>query len=88
MESFAHSSEDQELAEQKLWRAVIASIVAEWINGPLRRQREAEQFLFQDERDYLTVCFSAGINPETLRNRLQKFRSRANAKLILSSCWN
>ena len=72
--------EVEETAEQKLWRAVIASTVEEWINGPLRKQREAEQFLFMDNEDYRTVCFSAGINPENLRGRLEKIRTRQVAE--------
>ena len=66
----------EETAEQKLWRAVIASTVEEWVSGPLRQKREAEQFLFTDNKDYRTVCYSAGINPENLRARLGKIRSR------------
>jgi hypothetical protein len=72
--------EAEETAEQKLWRAVIACTVEEWINGPLRRQREAESFLFLDNKDYRTVCESAGINPEDLRGRLEKIRSRQTAE--------
>jgi hypothetical protein len=81
-ETLVQSSENQEIAEQKLWRAVIASTVQEWIGGPLRRQREAEQFLFHDDSDYRTVCFSAGIDPQNLRNRLQKIRSRTSAEAL------
>jgi hypothetical protein len=66
--------EQSERHEQRLWRAVIASTVKEWIEGPLRMKREAEKFLFSDNQDYRTVCFSAGINPEDLRSRLQKYR--------------
>lgn len=69
-------AEVEESAEQKLWRAVIASTVEEWVSGPLRQKREAEQFLFSDNHDYRTVCYSAGINPEDLRCRLQKIRAR------------
>ena len=69
-------TEVEATAEQKLWRAVIASTVEEWVGGPLRQKREAEQFLFTDDKDYRTVCFSAGINPEDLRGRLEKIRSR------------
>jgi hypothetical protein len=87
-ETLVHSTEDQEIGEQKLWRAVIANTVEEWINGPLRRQREAEQFLFHDERDYRTVCFSAGINPEDLRDRLQKIRTRTNAEAVARASRN
>jgi hypothetical protein len=68
------SAEVEESAVQKLWRAVIATTVEEWFNGPLRQKREAEQFLFCDNRDYRTVCFSAGIDPENLRARLEKIR--------------
>lgn len=70
------NGEVEETQEQKLWRAVIASTVEEWVNGPLRRKREAEDFLFHDEQDYRTVCSSAGINAEDLRRRLEKIRSR------------
>ena len=70
------NTEVEETAEQKLWRAVIATTVEEWVSGPLRRKREAEQFLFNDNQDYQTVCFSAGINPQNLRARLEKIRSR------------
>ena len=80
MTSMAHYSEQLEIPEQRLWRAVIASAVEEWVHGPLRKQREAEQFLFRDEKDYRAVCCSAGIDPANLRERLQKIRSRKNAE--------
>jgi hypothetical protein len=73
-------TEVEETPEQKLWRAVIASTVEEWVNGPLRRKQEAEQFLFSDNADYRTVCSSAGINPEDLRSRLERIRSRQLAE--------
>jgi hypothetical protein len=78
--SMLQSAEVEETAEQKLWRAVIATTVEEWVSGPLRQKREAEQFLFIDNQDYQTVCFSAGINPEDLRRRLEKIRSRQIAE--------
>jgi len=78
--SMLQSAEVEETAEQKLWRAVIATTVEEWVSGPLRQKREAEQFLFIDNQDYQTVCFSAGIKPEDLRRRLEKIRSRQIAE--------
>jgi hypothetical protein len=69
------SAEVEETAVQKLWRAVIATTVEEWVSGPLRRKQEAEQFLFSDDQDFQTVCYSAGINPENLRGRLERIRS-------------
>ena len=81
LEAMRHNGEIEESAEQKLWRAVIANTLEEWINGPLRQKREAEQFLFHDESDYRTVCSSAGIDPHDLRCRLQRIRSRDAGKV-------
>jgi hypothetical protein len=67
----------QESPELNLWRAVIARTVEEWISGPLRKKREAEEFLFRDSKDYRTVCYSAGLNPEDFRRRLEKIRTRS-----------
>jgi hypothetical protein len=78
--SMLQVAEAEETAVQKLWRAVIASTVEEWVNGPLRKKREAEEFLFSNNQDYRTVCYSAGINPENLRGRLEKIRSRQIAE--------
>jgi hypothetical protein len=75
------NTEVEETAEQKLWRAVIATIVEEWVSGPLRQKREAEKFLFDDNQDFQTVCFSAGISPANLRGRLEKIRSRQIAEV-------
>jgi hypothetical protein len=69
------NTECEETAERRLWRAVIASTLREWASGPLRYKREAEDYLFRNTKDYRTVCFSAGINPEDLRCRLEKMRS-------------
>ena len=88
METLVGNNEQPQIAEQKLWRAVIARTVEEWIRGPIRRQREAEQFLFQDDDDYRTVCFSAGIDPGNLRDRLEKFRSRTNAEAFAQASRN
>jgi hypothetical protein len=83
-----HAAEVEETAEQKLWRAVIASTVEEWVSGPLRQKREAERFLFSDDQDYRTVCYSAGINPENLRARLEKIRSREIAEAQIRTSRN
>ena len=81
-ETLIYVDEDKQIAAQRLWRAVIASTVQEWMSGPLRRQREAEQFLFHDDSDYRTVCSQAGIDPANLRSRLQKIRSRTAPEAI------
>ena len=74
--TMAYVEAAKENAVQRLWRAVIASTVEEWVSGPLRQRRAAEQFLFHDSEDYRTVCYSAGINPADLRQRLEKIRDQ------------
>jgi hypothetical protein len=51
MSVFEHG-EMEEVPEQRLWRAVIASTVQEWVSGPLRMKQEAEKFLFGNSQDY------------------------------------
>jgi hypothetical protein len=68
--------QDQGTAEERLWRAVIARTLEEWISGPLSFSRKAEQFLFDDNSDFKAVCSSAGMDPDRLRNRLKTIRAR------------
>jgi hypothetical protein len=63
-------------AEQRLWRAVIARTLEEWVNGSLRYSRIAEEFLFYDNKDFLSVCSSAGMDPLNLREKLRSMRAR------------
>ena len=70
----------QATAEQRLWRAVIARTLEEWVRGPLRYSRKAEQFLFHDKKDFLAVCSSAGMDPRNLRRQLQTIRARGIEK--------
>jgi hypothetical protein len=70
-------------AEEKLWRAVIAKTLEEWVRGPLRYSRIAEEFLFDDDRDFRAVCSSAGMDPSRLRTRLKTIRERGIQKNII-----
>jgi hypothetical protein len=74
----------QGTAEEKLWRAVIARTLEEWVSGPLRYSRIAEEFLFDDDRDFRAVCSSAGMDPSHLRKRLQTIRERGVQKAGLA----
>jgi len=67
-------------AEEKLWRAVIAKTLEEWVRGPLRYSRIAEEYLFDDDRDFRAVCSSAGMDPGYFRNRLKTIRERGIQK--------
>jgi hypothetical protein len=50
---------DKGTAEERLWRAVITKTLEEWMCGPLSFSRKAEQFLFDDNKDFKAVCSSA-----------------------------
>ncbi|MGB6199973.1 MAG: hypothetical protein WA871_07110 [Candidatus Acidiferrales bacterium] len=63
--------------ETNLWLAVITDTVQEWMHGPLRMRREAEAFLFHDERDFPELCERAGLNPSLLRSKLLRARDHA-----------
>jgi hypothetical protein len=62
--------------EQRLWTAVIARTVEEWVSGPKRLQQLAEDFLFNNEDDFKTVCASAGLDPARFRGKLAKLKSQ------------
>jgi hypothetical protein len=79
-ESAIFHNRDRGTAEEKLWRAVIARTLEEWVCGPLSRSRKAEQFLFDDDKDFQAVCSSAGMDPGNLRKRLQSIRARGIQK--------
>jgi hypothetical protein len=71
---------DKGTAEERLWRAVITKTLEEWMCGPLSFSRKAEQFLFEDKKDFKAVCSSAGMDPERLRKRLHTIRARGIQK--------
>jgi hypothetical protein len=48
--------------EVHLWQSVIVGAINDWRSGPLRLQRIAEHFLFEDNDDFPLVCSSAGID--------------------------
>lgn len=64
------------VSETRLWQAVLVTTIEEWMWGPLRQQRKAEQYLFQDQNDFHAVCKSAGMDPEQLRAKLMRLRTR------------
>jgi hypothetical protein len=61
-------------AESRLWQAVIVSTIQEWIHGPLRLKRQAEEYLFKDDSDFPAVCQSAGMDVVRLRAKLSRLR--------------
>jgi hypothetical protein len=84
-ESSAFQNRNDATAEERLWRAVIAKTLEEWVRGPLRYSRIAEEFLFHDNKDFLSVCSSAGMDPLRLRKKLEHIRTRAFQKPVANS---
>jgi hypothetical protein len=73
------NGETEAAVEEGLWRAVIATTIDEWLNGPLRKKREAEQYLFNDSHDFPFVCAQAGMNATRLRARLRRLSTKGVA---------
>ncbi|HVB58638.1 MAG TPA: hypothetical protein VNE63_19715 [Candidatus Acidoferrales bacterium] len=64
------------IGERRLWTAVIITAVEDWRRGSLRAHRIAQQFLFENERDFNRVCADAGLDPGSLRGKLLKIGHR------------
>ena len=64
--------------EVRLWQAIITKAITDWMSGPLRQKRQAEQYLFHDNTNFPMACQSAGMDASALRARLEKLR-RKNA---------
>ncbi len=67
--------QEELIAEHRLWTAVIARTIDEWISGNLRAQREAELYLFGDGEDFKLVCYAAGLDPRSLRSKLLRLKN-------------
>jgi hypothetical protein len=65
---------EEKLMEMRLWQAVVLTTIQEWVSGPLRRKREAEDYLFKDQRDFPLVCQSAGLDVGRLRSKLARLK--------------
>jgi hypothetical protein len=63
------------IGEQRLWTAVLLQAVEDWRGDRIRSKREAEQFLFEDHKDFETVCAGAGIDPSSFRSRMRRLCS-------------
>lgn len=67
------------IAEERLWTAVIARTVEEWVSGPMNSRREAEEYLFGESEDFKHVCRAAGLNPEALQSKLKRLKKATGA---------
>jgi hypothetical protein len=58
------------ISERRLWTAVLVHAVEDWRKGTLRARREAQDFLFQNDKDFEMVCSGAGLEGSDFRARL------------------
>jgi hypothetical protein len=66
---------EEVIGDRRLWTAVLVSAVEDWRNGSLRRRRNAQEFLFDSEADFQSVCARAGVEPISFRARLLKIET-------------
>jgi hypothetical protein len=60
------------ISARRLWTAVLVHAVQDWRGGTLRARREAQDFLFNNDKDFETVCSAAGLDGGDFRARLAK----------------
>jgi hypothetical protein len=63
---------EEVISERRLWTAVLVNAVFDWRTGTLRAQRETQDFLFNDDQDFATVCSAAGLDCSDFRMRLAR----------------
>jgi len=83
MAAITSTTETQAVSEKRLWQAVLVNTIQEWISGPLRSKRIAEEYLFQDQKDFPIVCESAGMDADQLRAKLNRLRARQISTISL-----
>jgi hypothetical protein len=67
---------EETAGEVRLWRAVVVRAIEDWMSGPLRQKCQAEQYIFNDQKNFPRACESAGLNADDLRARLSRIRGR------------
>lgn len=72
----SHGISEGFIPERRLWTAVLIMAVEDWPSGSLRAKRAAQQFLFEDDRDFEELFAGAGLDPTTLRSKLLKVGKR------------
>jgi hypothetical protein len=74
---------EEPIGERQLWTAVLLLAVEDWRQGSLKKRRQAQKFLFEDQDNFYRVCAGAGLEPESFRSRLMKI----GRKIELSGPW-
>jgi hypothetical protein len=72
------------VGERRLWLAVVVQVVEDWRGGTLRARRQAQEFMFEERKDFDVVCANAGLDPENLRERLVRIGRMVQDRTPLS----
>ena len=72
-------------SEKRLWQAVILHAIEEWMSGPLKLRRQAEEYLFNEQSDFRLVCQSAGMDVGRLRTGLRKLKGQPRQEACLAA---
>jgi hypothetical protein len=84
--SNATSTTEELIGERRLWTAVLVLAVEDWRQGSMRKRRDAERFLFEEEKNFQHVCASAGLDPNDIRRRLLKVGRRSHLEMPRQHC--
>lgn len=71
----ARAYNDEQIADRRLWTAVLLQAMQDWRSGNARRQTEAEEFLFECKEDFELACLGAGLDPAALRSKLHRMKA-------------
>jgi hypothetical protein len=69
-----HEIPAEHIGERRLWTAILLQALEDWRSSSARRQMEAERFFFECPKDFGTVCSSAGLDPDSVLDQLQKMQ--------------
>ena len=79
----AREHHDEQVAERRLWTAVLLQTMEDWQSGNIRLQNEAAEFLFDSQEDFERVCSGAGLDSSALRSKLRRMRPLVERQPVL-----
>src|ERR1700733_14364422 len=69
---------DDQVGSRRLWTAVLLQALEDWQSSSLGKKMEAERFLFQSEKEFATLCRSAGLDPSSVTSKLTRLKKSAD----------
>jgi hypothetical protein len=72
------------ISERRLWTAVLVNAVEDWRSGTLRARREAQEFLFDSDKDFEMVSSAAGLDWNNFRVPILKIGRQTQMEGLLN----